>query len=90
VGVLKTKNQQQFPMTLLLSFSEVRDLLMNEADLRYREAEALLKDNQPPPVEHQLHSRRRWRRDTVLDFIEKVKQGNAPLGKGVSAAESNL
>lgn len=77
-------------MTLLLSFSEVRDLLMTEADLRYREAEALLKANQPPPVAHQLHSRRRWRRDTVLDFVETLKQGNAPLGKGVSAAESKL
>ena len=77
-------------MTLLLSFSEVRDLLMSEADLRKREAEALLQSNQPPPVSHQLHTRRRWRRDTVLDFVETLKQGNGPLGKGVSAAESNL
>jgi len=75
-------------MTLLISFSEVRDLLMTEADLRKREAEALLQRNEPPPVPHQLHSRRRWRRDTVLDFAEKLKQGNGPLGKGVSAAES--
>jgi len=75
-------------MTLLISFSEVRDLLMTEADLRKREAEAMLKRNEPPPVAHQLHSRRRWRRDTVLDFVENLKQGNGPLGKGASAAES--
>lgn len=77
-------------MTLLISFSEVRDLLMTEADLRKREAEALLQRNQPPPVPHQLHTRRRWRRDAVLDFAQKLKHGEVPLGKGASGAESPL
>jgi hypothetical protein len=77
-------------MTLLISFSEVRDLLMTEADLRKREAEALLQRNEPPPVAHQLHSRRRWRRDAVLDFIEKLKHNQVPLGKGASVAETKL
>lgn len=75
-------------MTLLITFSQVRDLLMTEAELRKREAETLLQNNQPAPVPHHLHSRRRWRRDEVLDFIQNLKHNSVPLGKGASAAES--
>lgn len=68
-------------MTLLISFSEVRDLLM-QAGLRKREAEALLARQVPPPVPHGLHSRRRWSRHVVVDFVARLQQDRDALGEG--------
>lgn len=73
----------------LISFAEVRDLLMKEGGLRWREAEALMKRGEPVPVAHGLHSRRRWLRQGVLDYCQALKNGGAPLGKGACDANSN-
>lgn len=68
--------------TLLISFSSVRELLMQRGGLRKREAEALLMQGQPPPVAHGLHSRRRWHSQAVLDFCDRLQKGEALSGKG--------
>jgi hypothetical protein len=73
----------------LISFSEVRELLMREGGLRWREAEGLMARGEPVPVKHALHSRRRWLRQGVLDYCAELKKGAAPLGKGACDANSN-
>ena len=75
-------------MKLLISFSDVRELLM-QAGLRKREAETLLARNQPPPIAHTLHSRRRWQSQVVVDFAQRVRQGEIDLGKGACDAVAN-
>lgn len=68
--------------TLLISFSTVRDLLMQRGGLRKREAESLLVQGQPPPIQHGLHSRRRWHSQAVLDFCEQLQKSAVLPGKG--------
>jgi len=70
----------------LISFGEVRELLMREGGLRWREAEGLIKRGEPVPVVHGLHSRRRWLRQGVLDYCQALKNGGVLLGKGASDA----
>lgn len=55
-----------------ITYSEVMDMLMEEGGMRYREAQALLQRNQPPPIPHKLHSRRRWSRSQVHAFCRKL------------------
>lgn len=68
-------------MTLLITFSQVRDMLM-QSGLRKREAEALLQRQLPPPVQHRLHARRLWLRQTVLDFCADLQKRGPALGEG--------
>jgi hypothetical protein len=68
-------------MTLLITFSQVRDILMQNG-LRKREAEALLQQQQPPPVSHHLHTQRRWMRQQVLDFCAELQKRGPALGEG--------
>ncbi len=74
-------------MKLLITYTEVQDLLM-QGGLRKREARRLLAENAVPPVDHGLHSRRRWARQVVLDFVNRLQHDAVPLGKGASAAVS--
>lgn len=75
-------------MTLLITFSQVRDLLM-QAGLRKREAETLLQNQQPPPVQHRLHARRLWLRQTVLDFCAELQKRGPALGEGCAGCGSS-
>ena len=68
-------------MTLLITFSQVRDLMM-QSGLRKREAEALLQRQLPPPVQHHLHARRLWLRQAVLDFCDDMQKRGPTLGEG--------
>ena len=69
-------------MTLLISFSQTMDILEQSGGLRYREARRMLEQNQPPPVPHAMHSRRRWLRQTVLDFCAELQKHGPTLGEG--------
>jgi hypothetical protein len=60
-------------MSLLLSYSQVLDLLM-AAGLRYREVRRLLRTQQLPPVKHGMHSQRRWSRVVVERFMVKMRE----------------
>lgn len=68
-------------MTLLISFSETLEI-MQQSGLRYREARRLLAQQLPPPVSHAMHSRRRWLRQTVLDFCADLQKRGPALGEG--------
>jgi hypothetical protein len=68
-------------MTLLITFSQVREIMM-QSGLRRREAEALLQRQLPPPVQHHLHARRLWLRQTVLDFCADLQKSGSALGEG--------
>lgn len=72
-------------MKLLITYAEVENLLM-QGGLRKREARRVLACNAVPPVPHGLHSRRRWSRQVVLDFVEKLQHDAVPLGKGAPDA----
>lgn len=73
-------------MTLLLTRSQVMDLLTEQGGMRYREARALLM--RLPPHPHGLHSRHRWLQTVVLDCLADLQQGVIPLGKGAQDAVS--
>jgi hypothetical protein len=75
-------------MTLLLSYSQVRDLLLT-AGLRPREARDLLAQQVPPPVVHGLHAHRRWHRQVVLDFCARVQEHGRALGEGCAGSGSH-
>lgn len=70
----------------LISYSEALDILREEGHLKDREARALLERNEPPPVNHGLHSRRRWRRDLVIDFARSLPEQWVSLGKDAPGA----
>jgi hypothetical protein len=74
-------------MTLLITFSQVRDLMM-QSGLRKREAEALLQRQLPPPVPHHLHARRLWLRQAVLDFCVELQKHGPALGEGCAGCGS--
>ena len=74
-------------MTLLITFSQVRDLMM-QSGLRKREAEALLQRQLPPPVQHHLHARRLWLRQAVLDFCDDMQKHGPALGEGCAGCGS--
>jgi len=74
-------------MTLLITFSQVRDLMM-QAGLRKRQAEALLQRQLPPPVQHHLHARRLWLRQAVLDFCADLQKHGPALGEGCAGCGS--
>lgn len=57
---------------LYITYSEVLRILMEEAGLREREARALVQQNQPPPIPHQIHSRRLWLPSEVHAFCRKL------------------
>lgn len=71
-----------------ITFERARDLLMSEAGLRKREAEAYLARNLPEPEWSMMAAlritRRRWRQTVVLDFCANLKNNASPLGKGAS------
>jgi len=75
-------------MRLLLSYSEVSELLLQGGELRPREVRRLLQRGLPQPVAHGLHSRRRWARQTVLDYIAALKQNGGTLGEGCAGRGS--
>ena len=69
-------------MTLLISFSQTLEIMQQSGGLRYREARRLLEQQQPPPVAHAMHSRRRWMRQAVLDFCADLQKRGPALGEG--------
>jgi len=73
----------------LLSYTPVRDMLQEQGGLTKREATESLKRRQPPPFNHGLHKRQRWSPKVVIDFCERLQNGDAPLGKGVPDANAN-
>lgn len=70
----------------LIGYTEVRELLMERGGLRKREAETLLARRCIPTVAHTLHTRQRWRREVVLDFIANLPQRIESLGKDAPGA----
>lgn len=76
-------------MTILISFSQALEI-MQQSGLRYREARRYLERQQPPPVPHGLHSRRRWLRQTVLDFCEEVQKRGHAFGEGCVGCGSQI
>jgi len=74
-------------MTILITFSQALEI-MQQSGMRYREARGYLELQQPPPVPHHLHSRRRWLRQTVLDFCAEVQKHGRALGEGCAGCGS--
>lgn len=70
----------------LIGYTEVRELLREVGGLRKREAETLLARRCIPTVPHTLHTRQRWQRQVVLDFIKHLPQRLESLGKDAPGA----
>jgi len=72
--------------TLLITYSQVEELLITQGHLRQRQARRMIAAEAVPPVRHGLHGRRLWLRQAVLDFCADLQKGAVPLGKGALGA----
>lgn len=68
-------------MPTFLRYNEVLDLLQGTGGLRCRQARTVLKEGLLPPHPHQLHGRRLWLKQRVLDYCHSVHQSPHALGK---------